>query len=131
MKLSGLRTYGRAFAELLKIIDDDVRTRGKTAGDDPAIAVLRAEGHGIYMNRVIRGDGVYLLLTLEFSNCNLRNKNCPVKDLSLGFHPSKLTGTKYVARIRKRGGYANRTGLRVELPIDKCNIAPMRIDFTI
>jgi hypothetical protein len=73
VKLHCLGTDRRALAELLQVVCDDQRAAGKTAFDYPAVAVLRAKGYVIYVNRVIRADRVNLLWTLEFGNRYLRN----------------------------------------------------------
>ena len=126
-----LRADRRTFAKLLEIVDNDQRSAGKTAFDNPVVAVLRTECHVIHVNRVVRGDGIDLLLALKFCDRCLRNKNRVVKNLGLGLHPAKLPGTKNVSRIRERSSDANRAGLRIQLPIDKNDVPFLRIDFAI
>ncbi len=99
MKINRLRTDRRAFAELLKVVDDHERSAGKTAFDNPAIAILRAERDIVHMHRVVGCDGVDLFLALKLCDRNLRNQNCAVKSFGLGFNSSELAGAKDVTRI--------------------------------
>ena len=75
MRLRSLRIDWRTLAKLLKIVDNDERTAGETAFDHPVVAVLRAEFYVVHVDRVVRCYGVNLLLTLKFSDCDLRYKN--------------------------------------------------------
>lgn len=131
MKLRGLRADRSTFAELLEIVNDDQRSATKPALHNPAVAVLRAECHVIEVNRVIASDCVDLLLALKFCDRYLRNQDCIVTNLGLRSHSAKLSGTKYVAWIRKRSSNANRPSLAVQLPIYESDVTLMGINFTI
>ena len=54
----------------------------KTALDNPVVAMLRAEGHVVHVNLVVRADGVDLLLPWSSVHGRLRNENRVVQDLS-------------------------------------------------
>ena len=76
---SVLRAHRRAFTEFLKVVDDDQRAARESALNHPAVAVLRTECHIVHMDRIVRGDGVNLLLTLKLGDCRLRDQNHIVK----------------------------------------------------
>lgn len=101
MEFPRLWAHRRAFAKLLEIVDNDERSAGEATFDHPAISILRAECHGIYVNRVVRADSVNLLLALKFRDRDLRNQNRAMENLGFSPYPSKLAGSKDVARIRK------------------------------
>ena len=104
---------------------------GKTALDNPVIAVLRTERHVIHVNRIVGANGIHLFLALKFSDRYLRNKDRVVANLGLCLHSAELARTKNVARIWKGRSDANRTGLRIQLPIYKDHVTFLRIDFAI
>src|ERR1035441_2216709 len=131
VKLRRLRINWRAFAKLLKVVNDDEGPSLEPAFNHPALAVLRAKRHIIQMNGIVCADGVDLLLALRFSDRKLRNQNSIVHNLLLRSNPAKLSGAKYVAGIWERSGDANRAGLRIQLAIDKGNVPLVGIDFTI
>jgi hypothetical protein len=93
VELRKLRIYWRAFAEFLKIVGDDEGAAGKTAFDDPAIAILRTECHAIQMNRIAGAYGKDLLLALKLRNRRLWDQNCIATNLGLCLHPAELAGT--------------------------------------
>src|SRR6266568_1153025 len=83
------------------------------------------------MNHVVGADCIDLLLSLKFRDRHLRNKDRIVAKLSLRFYPAELARAKYIGRIRERRSDANSPGLRVQLPINKYDMALVRIDFAI
>ena len=83
------------------------------------------------MNRVVRGDGIHLLLPLEFIHCRLGNKDRVVENFGRGLHSAELPGTKNVSWIRKGRSDPNRAGLRIQLPIHKNHVPFLWIDFPI
>jgi hypothetical protein len=101
----------RAFAEFLKIVDNDKGTGGKAALNHPLVAVLGAELYVVHMNRVVCGHGINLFLPLEFSDGDLRNENRIVQRFGFGFYAAELARTKDVAGIWKGGRDTNRSSL--------------------
>ena len=83
------------------------------------------------MNRVVCGNGIHLLLALEFIDCRLRNKDRVVENLGRCLHSAELPGTKNVSRIWEGRSDPNRTGLRIQLPIYKNHVPFLWIDFPI
>ena len=107
MVLRDLRTDWRTFAEFLKIVDDHQGSAWKAALDNLAISILRAEGHVVYMNRIVRTDGIDLLLTLKFHDSYLGHYNCTVENFCLSLYPAELSRAEYVARVGEGRSDAN------------------------
>src|SRR6185369_1589407 len=83
------------------------------------------------MNSIVGLNRVNLLLPLEFCDRQLRDQDLIVQNLCRGLHPPELTRPKYIAGIRERRSDANRTRLSIQLPVNKCHMAFVRIHLSI
>src|ERR1700692_3588151 len=83
------------------------------------------------MSLTVGTGDINLVQALELLHGDLWDEQRAMANFGIGLDATELTGTEDVARVGKRGGDADRTGLRVHLAIDEGDVPLQRKDLSV
>ena len=127
-----VRADGRALAQLLQVVGDDVRAGRKTARSTSQLVPNCGPSSTLATWTLLSApDDVDLLQALQLLHRDLRDKQGIVAHFVSRLDAAELAGAQNVAGIGEHGRDADGAGLRVHLAIDEHDVALVGIDLAV